>query len=60
MAYASQQFFLQKREVGLIAPVLCTMRILGEDDIEDAVIFHKRIWDEIRDASFFAEDNTNA
>ena len=58
MAYASQQFFLQKREVGLIAPVLCTLRILGEDDIGEAVTFHKRITDEIGDAGFFAEDNT--
>jgi len=58
MAYASQQFFLQKREVGLIAPVLCTLRILGEDDIMEAVTFHRRITDEIGDAGFFAEDNT--
>lgn len=58
MAYTSQQFFLQKREVGLIVPVLCTMRLLGEDDIEGAVEFHKRITNQIRDPGIFAEDNT--
>ncbi len=60
MPYASQQFFLQKREVGLIVPVLCTMRLLGEDDIEDAVEFHRRITNEIGDPGIFAEHHTIA
>ena len=60
MGYASQQFFLQKRDVGVVAPVLCTMRILYEDDIDEAVFFHKRITDEIGDEGFFAEENTIA
>lgn len=58
MPNASQQFFLQKREVGLIVPVLCTMRLLGEEDIEDALEFHKRITDQIGDPGIFAEENT--
>ena len=45
MAYNVQQFFLQKRGVGYVAPILCTMRGLGENDIEQAVVFHKRISD---------------
>jgi len=60
MAYNVQQFFLQKRGVGYVAPILCTMRGLGENDIEQAVVFHKRISDEIGDADFFAEENTIA
>ena len=60
MPYNVQQFFLQKRDLGYIAPILCTMRGLVEDDIEEAVAFHKRVTDEIGDAGFFAEDNTIA
>ena len=51
--------FLQKREVGLIVPVLCTMRLLGEGDI-DAVEFHRRITNEIGDPGVFAEHHTIA
>ena len=40
MAYNSQQFFLQKRGVGYVTPILCTMRGLGESDIEQAVDLH--------------------
>ena len=58
MTYNSQQFFLQKRKIGLITPVLCTMRILGTEDMEEAVQFHKRISDGIGDAGFFSEENT--
>lgn len=60
MPYLTQQFFLQKRGLGFIAPVLCTMRVLGENDINEALLFHKRITDEIGDESFFAEENTIA
>ncbi len=60
MGYASQQFFCRKETWGLSAPVLCTMRILYEDDIAEAVFFHKRITDEIGDEGFFAEENTIA
>ncbi|MDI9370551.1 MAG: hypothetical protein GX181_00075 [Synergistaceae bacterium] len=55
-----QQFFLQKRGLGYVAPILCTMRGLAEDDIEEAVEFHKRISDQIGDADIFCEDNTIA
>ena len=55
-----QQFFLQKRGLGYVAPILCTMRGLAEDDIEEAVKFHKRISNEIGDEDIFCEDNTIA
>ena len=58
MPSASQQFFLQKREIGLIRPVLCTMRILQQGDVSEALAFHRRITEEIGDEGLFAEANT--
>ncbi len=58
MPSVSQQFFLQKREPGLIRPVLCTMRMLQQGDASEALAFHRRITEEIGDAGFFAEENT--
>ncbi|MEA4881624.1 MAG: hypothetical protein VB045_09160 [Synergistaceae bacterium] len=58
MPSVSQQFFLQKRELGLIRPVWCTMRLLTRGDIPEALRFHRRITEEIGDEGFFAEANT--
>lgn len=55
-----QQFFLLRRGLGYVAPILCTMRGLGEHDIEEALYFHKRITDEIGDEDIFSEENTIA
>ncbi|NLB83258.1 MAG: hypothetical protein GX791_03325, partial [Synergistaceae bacterium] len=58
MPSVSQQFFLQKRELGLIRPIWCTMRLLQQGDVSEALAFHRKITEEIGDEGFFAEANT--